>query len=77
MKQCRKCNQIKFLDQFSKKSSEKDGLRNICKCCQKLENNKNRQNYNQKIYNSKRTKESINSFNHKRRQDPEYRKNVS
>ena len=36
MKQCRKCFEYKDYSEFSKKSSEKDGLQIYCKECMKL-----------------------------------------
>ena len=36
MKQCRKCNELKSLNQYAKDSIKKDGLRSICKVCDAL-----------------------------------------
>ncbi len=36
MKQCRKCNQIKLSEEFSKAKRQKDGLQSYCRSCQKV-----------------------------------------
>lgn len=33
MKQCRKCHEVKPLDEFSKSSRSKDGLQSMCRKC--------------------------------------------
>lgn len=46
MKQCRKCNEVKELSQFSKCSVRKDGLQYNCKSCNKKDNLKFRTEIN-------------------------------
>lgn len=55
MKQCKKCNQLKSLSEFYKRSSNKDGLRNWCKLCENESAKKWRNNNRSHIkdYNKK------------------------
>jgi hypothetical protein len=49
MKRCSSCQQTKSLDEFNKKTSNKDGLERYCKSCHRLRNRKhyetNKQSY--------------------------------
>ena len=50
MKNCKKCNIDKELDQFSKKLSAKDGLQNYCKSCNSEVNKDYNKDYHKAYY---------------------------
>ena len=63
-KVCSKCNVEKEICEFGLLNSSKDGLRNICKECRKIERNKNKEHYNTKtkewkLKNQKKVKEYV------------------
>lgn len=59
MKKCYKCKEEKYLDQFTKDKSKKDGLNSACKVCSKLmiqtyyKENREKVKASRKIYNEK------------------------
>ncbi len=70
MKLCKKCNQLKTLEEFSKNSSKRDGLQSNCKTCcrakQKIHYQNNKAYYNAKSKVSvNRNKDYVTAFKQK------------
>ena len=70
MKTCFKCNQVKYLSEFYKCSTNRDGYQNKCKECERIYRQKNKkhiQNYSKQYYlkNRKRINFRIKKYKQK------------
>ena len=74
MKKCSKCGLIKSVDEFRKRKTSKDGLRNECKTCLKKYIAKWRKNHTQEIKASRKIRYQNHSEEIKK-QSKEYRRN--
>lgn len=75
-KQCRKCNQIKSINDFYNDKSQKDGKQNICKICSRKNVDKYRAENPEKIKEQDKkkyqnNKEYYNQKNRERSESPE------